>query len=172
MHIILGEKKIVNKGPFIEQLRGKVSSVSNTVLSTELKTPVSKTTKIAMLIHWIRFKMTEPTFSAGAITTLNNCLSKRSHVGDADIPQPDDPDVLYRVDRWAQEGILAATFGRGQTNPMLVEFDPPLLYARDEIFFEAVRSAAVAGGGDMFVNIGYTLEEVSQQAYIDALVEG
>jgi hypothetical protein len=162
-------KKIVAKGPFMEYLQTTVAS-SLAVATEGLPTPVSKTEELAMLIHQIMIDPADPTFSAGVVTTISACVTDESHEGDGLTPPLGDRSVLYKIDRRANEGIVAGAFSRIQSGPMIAYFDPPILYAKSTIYCEAEHSAN-AGGGDCEFKIGYTLEKVSRDDFIAALVE-
>jgi len=159
------------KGPFMEFLGATVLSLATDhCVFKEIHTPNSKTEKLAMLIHTIQCDSGDAEFSAGQVSSINNALAKRNFAAESEANwRLDDPDVLFRHDSVAHEGIVAGAFSRSLKGHPIVYYDPPILYAKDSIYclISAINTAAKTSTW----KIGYTLEKVSDADYIAALVE-
>ena len=163
---------MVNKGPFMEYLRGHLSHDGGTTVDTlRILTPSSKTEKLAMLIHQITLIVQQPAFNAGSWQFCDAVITDESHEGDDIVPWMEDSSVLHRVRQWAQEGIIAGTWTRWREGEETIEFDPPVLYPKAAIYLEMEVSDPQAAGKYSSCMIGYTLEKVSDEAFIAALVE-
>lgn len=161
----------VNRGPFMEYLRARHTSTGVTVVTTAVETPISKTEELAMLIHEINLYCAEPNFT---LATRNNqylVVSKRSHEGDAALQGYGNQDCLHFRTLIAAEGIAAGTQRAEQQGEVQKRFDPPLLYSKSQIYIESLQSAAGMQDAQVECSIGYTLEKVSRDDFIDALVE-
>lgn len=154
----------------MEYIRGSVNGTGVAVNTEEIVTPVSKTEKLAMLIHEINMELNMVEFLAGVQTYNALVVSRRSHEGDANIPEWNDQDVLHYARSQAVEGIIVGSFSREQHGTLNKKFDPPLLYTKSLIYIEAGQGQAGQTSQAMTCAIGYTLEEVSREAFIDALV--
>lgn len=148
-----------------------VHSGSAVVETERMLTPVSKTEKLAMLIHMIEMQVEDPLFSLASSEWANAVISKTSHEGDVDLPSYGDPDIMLFYKRWAREGLVLGPFSKKDSGHDIVYFDPPVLYAKTEIFLEFELSTNQTAGLVSACRIGYTLESVSQEDFIDALVE-
>ncbi len=155
------------KGPFMEFLRAKVSqAVMNTYEEKQIPTPTSRTETMAMLIHSIELlpsslSDTAPTNSDAIFTHL----SKTSKVIAGGL---EDPDILavYSV----LTRLNAVIHGFHVTGSSKQVFDPPILYPHANLF-AAVMTSGFGAIVDLEVRIGYTLEKVSREDFISALVE-
>ena len=155
------------KGPFMEFLRGNVVQAAiNTYAELQVPTPASKTENMAMLIHSIEIhpsRLVDTTPTNGDFMEVH--VAKASKAASAFIH---DPDILatYKV-----ETVINAGVGEIQeTGQQVYKFNPPILYPKTNLYIaiSSVGLAATAGGK---VRIGYTLEKVSREDFISALVE-
>ncbi len=152
----------------MEFLRGELALTGATVTTEEINTPVSKTQELAMLIHEIN-KICESVELIALNTAINEfTLNSEAHTGEATSPDFNDPDTIYRVDHTAEEGIL--TSAKHYSGPTSKKGDPPLLYTKGKMYFEGRQRLAGQATQYASIQIGYTLEKVSKEAYIDALV--
>lgn len=164
------ENKIVEKGPFMEYLRGEIEADNILVDSVEIRTPVSKTEELAMLIHEITIIGESVDFVAGVDAINEWVLSRRSNDGDGASINYTSPDMVYRLDQVATEGIIVGAFSRAWIGDFTKYFNPPLLYAKTEIFFEARQEQAGQAAQLGSFAVGYTLEKVTKESFIDALI--
>ena len=153
----------------MEFLRGVVTCGAITVTTTIIPTPVSATEEYGILLHKIMIQPSIPSFSAGIVTLNHHALCSESHDGGV-TPGYEDPSLLYRHDQRANEGIVVGASSRMPLSPTVVEFDPPILYTKKNLYWEAERNVAGAGGAEASIAIGYTLEKVSREDFISALV--
>jgi len=155
------------KGPFMEFLRGKVAqTVVNTYAELQIPTPTSKTENMAMLIHSIEL---EPALMAQSLPTTGDSvhvhLSSKSRTASGEM---DEPDVLAARSSFT---ILNAVF-----HAVLVKglekntFDPPILYPKANLY-AGINTTTFAAITNLKFRIGYTLEKVSREDFISALVE-
>ncbi|MBA7550795.1 hypothetical protein ES705_43318 [subsurface metagenome] len=155
------------KGPYMEFLRGKAQqTANNTYAETQIPTPTSKTENMAMLIHSV-----ELVPSALAPITPANAAVMEAHLAkrtQAAVITLIDPDLIanYHV-----LTILNAVFNelafRGEQKQT---FDPPLLYPHANLFL-GISTSGFASTRFVECRIGYTLEKVSREDFISALVE-
>lgn len=162
---------MVTKGPFMEYLRGRITeAVSGTYAEVELKTPSSKTEKLAMLIHQVIWDGDDLLCAAGEWMQIRAALQRRTKTG---IPGGiSNSDVVCQWKRFFRD-IGPGTAYQSEQSPWIVEFDPPQLYAKDSIFLSMLKTYQTTPGGTKTVDvaIGYTLDKVSESDFIDALVE-
>ena len=157
--------------PFMEFLRGKViMTVAEAYTEKEIRTPVSKTEELAMLIHQIQVKMTAPPPVDAAIReTTMHIADRTSNV----ILELDDPSSLFWhvcfVNFGTVEGTLSEAMVYWVPEVIRVNYNPPILYARDSIYL-AVDSNHTTALPQVTCQIGYTLERVSSADFIAALV--
>lgn len=163
---------MVHKGPFMEFLRGRVSHSGGTnVESARIAVPSSKTEELACLIHQIEIKMDEPTYVLAAHEWIKAGISKQDYDGDANMPNYENTDMIWIVENTATEGIVVGPFGRNEQNTYIKYFDPPLLYAKADIWLLHELDAGQPAAKIAQTIIGYTLEKVSREAFIEALID-
>ncbi len=153
---------------YMEFLRGKVvMSAIDTYKEDVIPVPTSRTEELAMLIHEIVAHTATPTMQAGAVTLSS------WHVADR---------ALDHTKNVFEPGILA--YGMNEANDLPAGllsyagylrichfyFDPPILYAKASIYFGIETEGEAAPQWGM-CRIGYTLEKVSKDAFIAALIE-
>ncbi len=155
------------KGPFMEYLRQTVVQTgADTFTEREIATPSNKTEAMAMLIHSIEFSAskwvnTDPT----NLDTVQLVVAKNSLTGPKDIA---DPNCMAS---YQTKTMLGAIFNALSTSGTpQIKFDPPLLYPKAHLYLSVYTSgfAAIVSG---HFRIGYTLEKVSREDFISALVE-
>ena len=155
------------KGPFMEFIRVDFSlSAANIYTEEEVATPSSRTETMAMLIHSIEMY---PTIQADTTPTNNDSINLHvSKTSKAAYGYISDPDIL------AIFGVtthLNAVFnGFTYRGSQIQKFDPPILYPKASLFF-AAASLGFAQAAAVKCRIGYTLEKVSREDFISALVE-
>ena len=158
----------------MEWLRNQIKqTTTNEYIEEEIPTPCSKTEKMAMLIHRIEWHTDDPKSAEGDYAALLVGLyshSQESAVGLADPDCIDSYQQSIMVGRY--EGTLSEYF-EYYKDPQVKVFDPPILYAKSTIF-HGLSTVQYPGAslGACSVRIGYTLEKVAAQDFIDALVEG
>ena len=155
------------KGPFMEFLRAKaVQSTANTYAEIMIPTPTSKTESMAMLIHSIELEPTnvlDTTVNNGDLASMH--LSKTHKTSTLGL---EDPDILarYRA-KVSLNAVFNTVVFQGERKHV---FDPPILYPHTNLFlgfYTLGFTAASYGIG----RIGYTLEKVSREDFIAALVD-
>ncbi len=130
--------------------------------------PTSKTELMAMLIHdiWLPVLMPGAPAATGE-TGAGACVTKNKNSAFG----LQDPDVIagVEVQRFWDMPTVGVTI-QDYWTPMHYHFDPPVLVARDILYFKIksdnVDSVLLTG----YYRIGYTLEKVSREAFIAALV--
>ena len=155
------------KGPFMEFLRARlVMTAANTFAQIQIPTPTSKTENMAMLIHQIEF---EPSIQVDSVPTDGDSitvhLAKVSKSAPSGIHEPDSLAYLHIMTN------LAAIFhALTVTGAPLHKFDPPILYPHANLYGGVTTVGFTAACAATF-RIGYTLEKVSREDFISALVE-
>lgn len=134
----------------------------------ELDLPTSKTETMAMLIHLIELDIADINGQAGDRVQSNVYLSKSS------MPSKfryHGSDILAWYCLLYEMTVAAGECYIYESGSKLTYFNPPILIARDKLYlghkgyeYDAV-STYVTG------RIGYTLEKVSREAFIAALVD-
>ncbi|MBA7551082.1 hypothetical protein ES705_43616 [subsurface metagenome] len=155
------------KGPFMEFLRAEVLMETPDVYAeVQIPTPTSKTENMAMLIHSIELEPS--TFADPAPVTLDTLhvqLTKRSKT---ELVYLDDPDLLAH---FAAFTILNAVFHAVlTTGHQKTDFNPPILCPKANLYFGIDTNGFTSIMGAR-CRISYTLEKVSREDFISALVE-
>lgn len=157
---------------FLEFLRGVVTEdAANTFKQVEIRTPVSRSESLAMLIHQMKLQPDLPAVEDGQSNSVNVVVSKTTQ--DA-IIGVDNPNRLMGAGANVQAGLVEGSLSEylRATFPFEVweHFHPPILYPRDSIFLgvEGVGNAAVSTARLM---IGYELAKVDPGDFIAALVD-
>ena len=78
--------------------------------------------------------------------------------------------MMERVSAGGVQGSLSEYFRNIYENPAHWRFDPPVLVAKDTLFLGVVGTGN-ANAKSARIRIGYTLQKVSVEAFIAALVE-
>ncbi|MBA7549991.1 hypothetical protein ES705_42496 [subsurface metagenome] len=132
------------------------------IVSEGFDTPASRTEKMAMLIHQIHlFCPISKTADGEVKTSIGD--REATEVSDVDIGEPGVITKMECYTLTAPEQV--------QTNEhQMTYYDPPILYAKRQIWASVANSGSV-GGKRCSAHIGYTVEKVSQEDFISALVE-
>lgn len=155
---------------FIEFITDRISeSAINTFTQEEIALPTSKTEMMAFLLHTVDIFVETPTFVASTNVSRRCQLTLDEATGMDWYNAFRLIATLSRDDHWGaliDDPCPRSGFSYGRERWV---FDPPLLIARDHIY------AAVVGHNETTVcvsdvRLGYTLERVSREAFIAALV--
>ncbi|GAH26328.1 unnamed protein product [marine sediment metagenome] len=150
----------------LEIMRGLLStSVADTLTSEAFNTPVRYKDNEAMLIWDIWFSLGTG-FDVGHADGDEMEVSLSDEEGDRDY-QHDGLVAKYSELLSVDGNSMILVNKSGHTH---WHFDPPLLYAKQQIWF----NTSSVGIGTTIQNrfrIGYTIEKVSDQVFIDALTE-
>lgn len=163
---------MVNKGPFIEWIKNSVKETTiNTYAEEAIPTPVSKTEELAMLIHMIEWHTDDPQCTEGDYASVLTGLYSQSQSGAVGLQYPDTIDAYQQsIMLGRYQGTLSEYF-EYYKDPQVKHFDPPILYAKSFIYHGVQGVQQPAGALKTSVlRIGYTLEKVTKDAFIDALV--
>lgn len=158
---------------FLEFIRGTASSVAAAFAETEVATPASRTESMAMLIWHVEFDSTPPNMQDNVISSVVMHLAESTQTGEL---QLEDDDLIVkdvqRTDTGTAQGSLTEyTLIYGNAfRPRTYNFDPPILYPRASVFFGIIGINTALTKIGRF-RIGYTLEKVSAQDFIAALVD-
>ncbi|MBA7550220.1 hypothetical protein ES705_42730 [subsurface metagenome] len=155
------------KGPFMEYLRQEVKMTTiNTFTEVAIATPTSKTENMAMLIHSIEL---QPVIQVdGEPTELDSvalCVTKTHQTGPVKISDPDC--IATFIARTKLAAVFNALIHIGSQE---TKFDPPILYPKSHLYL-SIYSTGMALVSTGNFRIGYTLEKVSREDFISALVE-
>ena len=152
----------------MEYLHGKIlQSAINVYEEVEIRTPSSKTEVLATLIHEVDFHVSG--FEAGAtvadVDAFQCRLTKKPQTTNIFL---DNPDLIAYYELWAILGTVFNSFW--ENGARIWKFDPPILYPRDAMYL-AVKTQGFAMVRAVYARVGYTLERVSSEDFIAALVE-
>jgi len=168
---------IVNKGPFLEFMGIKLTeSAINTYTEKEAATPTSENENLVMLIHQIEMHVDHADTPAAAGTTdttaqiVDRSMSSLKNHADQELIalcQHSFRGALRETAAGVFTIVVDCSLGERQR---IVYYDPPLVYAKSKIYL------GVKGSGNTVVKvasakIGYTVERVSAEAFIKALVQ-
>ncbi|MBA7551841.1 hypothetical protein ES705_44391 [subsurface metagenome] len=153
---------------FMEFIRGRVIEAGiDTYTEDAMPVPTSRTEELAMLIHKVMVNVATPTMQAASVTLSSWHVADRSYVSTRDRSYP---GILAYGSREAND-LPAGLFSYPGDRPQFVyDFDPPILYAKALIYL-GFASEGEAAPQWCKVAIGYTLERVSKDAFIAALIE-
>jgi len=159
------------KGPFMEFLRGRVTQAAiNTYAETEIRTPASKTEKMAVLIHMIEFHGDDLEGTEGTYASVTGALLDRTSTAIRSINAPEVIAFFWRFMGLGRYQGTLTEHNEQESSPKAFYFDPPILYAKDSIWL-AVNTAQCPSVKTIDCRVGYTLEKVSDTDFISALVE-
>jgi hypothetical protein len=152
------------KGPFMEYLRCRATeTIPNTYIENIVPVPTSKTETMAMLIHEIRWWQQLSEVVVAGTTESIVTIADRSHP--SGLVWPDSAGVIVHNVMWRKEEV-------GPVNEnFVVKFDPPILYSKAHIYLGARGIGNNVSLMAIIAMIGYTLEKVSREDFISALVE-
>ena len=167
----------MRSGPFLEMINGEIEvEVDGTVnwAKYAIDMPVSENENLACLVHYLW--MMPRSLAAYVKTAVGSygsvaMLSLWEPLSNADVV---DGMKRQGVIHWIDDVYSVAVAGQAcgwttqKTNP--IYFDPPILIAQRRLWF----SAGQAGANDETIvagfNIGFTVEKVSRDDFISALV--
>jgi len=157
--------------PYMEFLR-KEGKTPGTGAYTEevIYCPTSETELMAMLIHKIHLYCGIPEIATGEDRTMSAQLCSDSKNA---IVSWEDKDVLAKFSwgSFASTTLIAGAQQEShvvQVEPPVKYFNPPILYSKRELYLGGYCTAALSL--KFGVIIGYTLERVSREDFIAALV--
>jgi len=129
--------------------------------------PTSQNEKLAMLVHEVRFRLGHPSYVDGQMNSVSCYLTKSHQTGPIDMA---DPDLLAQF-FWhvSVNQVAGAGIDHWEDGHKVWHFDPAVLIARDHLYMGG-RTFQETGNQVCQVRIGYTLEKVTQEAFIAALV--
>ena len=146
-------------------------AVAGTMFEEEIYLPSSKTETLAMLIHKVAIDITSLERIDATQTMVIAGLSKRSNPSSTRYGC--DPAIIAgygaALDCGMMEGTLSEFKVFQEYGEQVTYFDPPILIARDRLWLVAKTYNQLSL---TFVTcvIGYTLEKVTRDAFIAALV--
>lgn len=155
--------------PYMEFLRfpSREQAVIDTYMETVIPTPCSGNENLAMLIHQIKIRVDHPQFVAGVEVYVNASVHDRQR---SSVSGEMNVGCLMRYMRyiWVDAGGQYQ-WQAGELDAITQYFDPPILYAKQNIYFglNSGNCISVRGG---YAAIGYTLEKVAKDDFIAALV--
>lgn len=154
-------------GETMEFISAQATETATATLAEEtIDMPVRYETNYAMLIHDIWFNHGQ--FDAGHAQADYFRVALQSISGQNPGDMNNDYTIAYLYETLSVDAIVNIfTLQDGFAH---WHFDPPLLYAKQKAFL-AVLSAGQASGLTGKVRIGYTIQKVSDDVFIDALTE-
>ncbi|MBA7550727.1 hypothetical protein ES705_43250 [subsurface metagenome] len=155
------------KGPFMEFMRGSLAqSAANVFTEREVQTPTSKTETMAMLIHQIELR---PARLIDSTPTAEDHIAVQIAKAPQDSTDDiDNPDIIaYYMARTHLDAVFNQMVEKGYQE---VKFDPPILYPKSTIY-AGINTIGFAAPMTLNFRIGYTLEKVSREDFIAALVD-
>jgi len=155
------------KGPFMEFLRGIVTMTSaNSYKEIQIPCPTSKTESMAMLIHSVELQPDR--LLAQNPANLDMCMTHLSKTTQTEVRPNHYPDTIAYLKAFTS---LNAVFNALViTGAELTKFDPPVLYPHVNLYV-GVNTVGFTTVTNTKFKIGYTLEKVSREDFISALVE-
>jgi hypothetical protein len=155
------------KGPFMEFLRAIVTQTAiNAYKEVQIPTPTSKTENMAMLIHSIELR---PSVLVAAAPATEDFISTHlCKTTQTNVRTTADPDILAIYHAVTNlNAVFHDVLIRGEQKQT---FDPPILYPKASLFL-GMTTGGMASVKNVTVRVGYTLEKVSREDFISALVE-
>ncbi len=156
----------------MEFLRIAITEASaNTYAEASVETPVSRSEKLAMLVWRIEWHMDRPDLEDGQSNRLRAQLTDRTFTA---LQVTQSVSILSSQDRTIEQpsqGSLTEYLQLYETpKESTFMFQPPFLYAKSSIFL-GVQGTGNSGAKFAVAKLGYTLETVSPEVFIAALVE-
>ncbi|MBA7683265.1 hypothetical protein ES703_91627 [subsurface metagenome] len=157
---------MVAKGPFMEFLRHENPGAADGILEEiAINLPTSGNENLAVLIHQIDLMVTIP---SGGTENLG-AVSLVSYIHAAEkFPSSNEAGMLMKREVYMVVSGEAGQFFQVNQEHFMKYFSPPLLVAKDKIYI--LSKATGCEGKSVKVIIGYTLEKVTKDDFIDALV--
>jgi len=159
---------------FMEFVRDIVTeTAANTYTESEFAVPTSKTEELAMLIWEIKTQLDRPSIEDGETNTLHAQVTDRSETAIQGIERVGQI-ILHRraSDAGAISGALSDYLDLRESggDVQTVKWDPPILYAKSTMFL-SLAGIGNSGAKSVRAKVGYTLERVSREEFIEALVD-
>ncbi len=162
-------------GQLMEFLRGRLLVPTGPTLNKEIiALPSSKTELMAVLLHdiWFQAKYVDPSLKAGdmmysteySISTREPPASNVFHYNEEGCL------MFYYRGRSYTESALSNTEGMQFEGQRQMHFDPPVLIAQDYLWVAGMSNKAVMLESTAYYMLGYTIDKVSREAFIAALV--
>ena len=162
----------VNPGPFLEVYKMYTKETTeNTYVEDAYPMPVSENENLAMLIHKIMMRPGEPDLIAS--TKTENDVQLTSQSNPAPVAWHDESVIMRRDVSYNFLGVITTAPVEWETSPMphIEYYDPPLLYARRNMYLGVLgKNNGVGVVMNCYVYVYYTVEKVSKEAFIAALV--
>ncbi len=151
------------KGPFMEFMRMETARAAgpSEVLSEGFDTPTSKTEKMAMLIHQIHLFCPIAKTADGEVKVA---ISEHELELSSDVDLG-EPGVITKMECFA----LTTPAEIHPVEHQITYYRPPILYAKRKIWLTVNVEGATNKKAS--ATVGYTLEKVTQEDFISALVE-
>lgn len=158
------------KERYLEQIWDNLSEeVANVFIEKEISIPSSKTELFAFLLHKVVFGLETPERIDATQTAMGLVLSKtgKTTVNERATTIAFSQQFLSLGDA---QGSLTEYQIVEERGARIWDFDPPILIAQDHLHFgmKGLNNTAVQDGG---IILYYTLEKVSREAFIAALVD-
>lgn len=151
------------KEKFLEFIGGFTFPDTNAYGEKAIPTPVGRSDKLAMLIHYIT--VSHDTLDAAVDGDEINMQLNRS-TGTV-IRKISDPT---NIESWTEE-IMFTTSGQAvKKRTLRRNYDPPILYAKSNIFF-ASQTSGQTGAVRCDTKIAYTIQKVDATTFLEALVD-
>ncbi len=158
---------------FLEFLRGRVTeTAANTFTEVEITTPASRTESLAMLIHQVKFATSMPDTEDAQQNTVETQLTKTTQSAIINIDNDAQIDAHTIIEAAGVVQGSLSEYYRLETQGIGTwrHFHPAILYPRAGIFL-GVQGTGNANARTGQIQIGYTLERVSKDDFIAALVD-
>jgi len=155
----------------MEFLHARITqAVINTYAEVEMKTPSSRTEKMALLIHMIEFHGDDVEGVPPAYASVTGAILDRTSTSIRSLHAPEVIAAMWRFNSMGRYTLVLTEDWTLEHSPTILKFDPPILYAKDSMFL-AINSVGNPSVKTMDCRVGYTLEKVSSEDFISALVE-
>ncbi|MBA7699380.1 hypothetical protein ES703_108075 [subsurface metagenome] len=133
--------------------------------------PTSGTEIMALLLHEVDFIVAGAEFGVDTQMSSNGVYLTKSHHTAPVNNNLADPDLIAM---FMEHATINQVAGAGQLlwwdGIPVWRFSPPILIARDAVYFANRTFSQAAANTVASVRLGYTLEKVSREAFIAALV--
>ena len=158
---------------FMEFIRAVLAeSTVNVYTEAEIATPVGRSVRQAMLIWLVEWSLDDAEAVDTAISQSRAHLAKDSQ--SAVLGLQDSSLISRKVNTivaGSAQGSLTEYMQVGGTqHPDFQRFDPPLLYANSSLFL-GIGGVGNLSARSVAVRVGYTIEQVTSEEFLEALVE-
>lgn len=147
-----------------------VVDATSAYAEVDMPLPTSGTETMALLLHQVQFFLAGPDPTLDAKESDDEVWLTKSHHASVPSQAASNPDVLAYYFRKLSKNQIAGTSWMWEDGTNIWTFDPAILIARDSCYFgfRVYQKAAIQVTSD--IRLGYTLEKVSREAFIAALV--